>query len=1050
MNRRLISLCHTGIAVVVALSFSSCSNDSPSIVEPPDIHHIGPSVAPPAPAPSSPANGASVVVPFTISWGAAGDPATIVAYNWQLSSSATFSPIVRMGSTNGATQDVVSGLPAGTYFWRVQAVNSAFEQGPFSAAQTVVVTGAGPTTLPTPVLGPTQAYSTFHPREVIRFHWGAVAGAVTYRLEISNDANFPLGQVPAGVLTFWFDNIPDPNYSFMLGDDQGTFFARVYAVNADNPQGIRSLPSNVITYSVSYNNPIGPPPVLTFPPNGATLALPLTLTWNDVPNPQPSGYEVQISPNSSFTVNEAQLGVQLTNPQFNVLTLTAGTKFWRVRSSQGMASPTTVAVTAWSATGTFTISNAPPTPVSIQLAKSPLYSGEQTWVSVQLTSAVPAAGATIVLSSSNSAAAPVPATIAMPGNAALTQFQLTAGQVTVPTPVTLTATLNGGTATGQFTVLPPSLASLSMPSSFSGGALSGGNVMLNGQAPPGGALVTLSSNSPAATPPASVLVPAGSFSAPFTMPTASVSVSTPVTITASWNGTSVQAQMTLTPLPPPATLTLTPTSVVGLGGSSFARVTVATPAANDLIFPITSSNPSIASLNNSVTIPAGSTQGGFDIFTSSVSVSTPVTISVAGGGVTLTATLTVNPQGAPPPPPPVLAGVTVTPSSVTAGGSATGTVNLSVAAPSGGTTVSLSSGLPLRIIVPASVTVPAGASSATFAVTTTAGPATSTNICGTFAGVSSCAGFTVNATPPPPTPAAPTLISPSVDATVAQPVTFDWSDVPNAVAYEIQIDNTQTIAAPFVAAQIVAVSTATVTGLPAQRLWWRVRAQNSAGVFGPFSTTRRFTAQAAPPPPPPPPAPASLSTVSLTPSSVTGGSPSSGTITLTSAAPAGGIAVGLTSSNTGAATVPASVNVSAGATSASFAVTTASVATTTSVTITATQGTVTRTALLSVNPASQTVLPAPSLSSPAADARFTPGQSILFDWSDVAGAANYTIEIDDNSSITAPLTLSQTLAVSQLSTSTLPVQTMWFRVRANSASGSPGTWSAVRRFEVKN
>jgi hypothetical protein len=26
---------------------------------------------------------------------------------------------------------------------------------------------------------------------------------------------------------------------------------------------------------------------------------------------------------------------------------------------------------------------------------------------------------------------------------------------------------------------------------------------------------------------------------------------------------------------------------------------------------------------------------------------------------------------------------------------------------------------------------------------------------------------------------------------------------------------------------------------------------------------------------------------------------------------------------------------------------------------------------------------------------------------------------------------------------------MWFRVRANSASGTPGSWSPSRRFEVK-
>ena len=40
-----------------------------------------------------------------------------------------------------------------------------------------------------------------------------------------------------------------------------------------------------------------------------------------------------------------------------------------------------------------------------------------------------------------------------------------------------------------------------------------------------------------------------------------------------------------------------------------------------------------------------------------------------------------------------------------------------------------------------------------------------------------------------------------------------------------------------------------LTGLPSQSLWWRVRARNSSGAFGPFSTVRRFTPQAAAPPP---------------------------------------------------------------------------------------------------------------------------------------------------------------------------------------------------------
>jgi hypothetical protein len=78
-----------------------------------------------------------------------------------------------------------------------------------------------------------------------------------------------------------------------------------------------------------------------------------------------------------------------------------------------------------------------------------------------------------------------------------------------------------------------------------------------------------------------------------------------------------------------------------------------------------------------------------------------------------------------------------------------------------------------------------------------------------------------------------------------------------------------------------------------------------------------------------------------------------------------------------------------------------------------------------------------------------PGTSIPFDWTDVAGAASYTIQIDDTETFSAPLTVSQTVTASQFTTSTLPTTRMWWRVRANDASGAPGAWSEVRRFEVK-
>ena len=91
-----------------------------------------------------------------------------------------------------------------------------------------------------------------------------------------------------------------------------------------------------------------------------------------------------------------------------------------------------------------------------------------------------------------------------------------------------------------------------------------------------------------------------------------------------------------------------------------------------------------------------------------------------------------------------------------------------------------------------------------------------------------------------------------------------------------------------------------------------------------------------------------LSGVSMSPASVQGGVSSTGTVTLNAAAPAGGAVVSLTSSNTAAAQVPASVTVPDGATSATFTATTSPVASDTAVTITALYNSVSRTTTLTV------------------------------------------------------------------------------------------------------
>jgi hypothetical protein len=637
---------------------------------------------PAAPSPLSPAAGASVTAPLTISWSAVSDPAGIIAYNWQVSASSTFGVVIAQNSTMGPTQDTVSGLANGTYFWRVQAVNSAFVQGTWSSPRSFVVSGMGAGALAAPTLNPTKAYSTFHPREVIGFSWSPVPGAASYILQAATDPSFPVAT------RLQFDNIPTPQAAFAEADE-GSYSARVFAVDAN---GILSAPSNTISYTVSYNNPIAAPPSIISPTGSGTLTLPITFKWTDVVNPQPSGYELQIAKDSSFSTIEED-DPQLNDPTRTVLSLTPGQKFWRVRSFQGDASPTTAAVTKFSASGSFTVSSAPPSPVAIGFTGNPVFSGNTIWVSIQLSAAAPASGAVISLTSSDPIAAPVPATVNMQGNIGWLQFQLTAGQVVSSTPVTITATVNGASASGQLTVLPPSVKSISLSSNaVNGGAQPAATVLLNGVAPAGGAAINISSSSSAVLAPAVATAPAGSTQVGVALPTTPVSATTTAIITATWNGVSVQAPLTLTPQGQPASVTLSQSNIAG-GTAAFVTVTTAAPASSDQIFQVASSSPSIT-VPSSLLMPAGSTSARFNIQTSAVTTLTQGTISVSGGGVTQSAVLTLN-----PPPPPAPAATLTVVTSGRNGNSVTSTPSgINAAVPSTGST-SLAAGTVVKLTV---------------------------------------------------------------------------------------------------------------------------------------------------------------------------------------------------------------------------------------------------------------------------------------------------------------------------------------------------------------
>ncbi len=93
---------------------------------------------------------------------------------------------------------------------------------------------------------------------------------------------------------------------------------------------------------------------------------------------------------------------------------------------------------------------------------------------------------------------------------------------------------------------------------------------------------------------------------------------------------------------------------------------------------------------------------------------------------------------------------------------------------------------------------------------------------------------------------------------------------------------------------------------------------------------------------------AALSSLSLNPGTVFGGTSSTGTVTLTQAAPAGGLSVALASSKPAVANVPASVLVPAGSNSASFTISTSITRKNASSVISASYSGVVRTATLAV------------------------------------------------------------------------------------------------------
>ena len=367
-------------------------------------------------------------------------------------------------------------------------------------------------------------------------------------------------------------------------------------------------------------------------------------------------------------------------------------------------------------------------PSSITLASNAIQN-----LALNLSSPAPIGGVTVNLTSTNPAAATVPATVT-----------IAAGSATVNVPVNPAgpgstvlhaSAANIADTTATVTVQGPLSISVPVSTSMGLGQPAAFAVTLPAAAPAGGVTVNLSSaDATKVTVPASVFIAAGA-TAPATQPQVTGAGIGSATVTASATGyTSGSGAVTVTA--PAMSFAGSPLAVnAGSAGNLTLNLTGGVAPAGGLTVSLSSSDTSKATVPATVNFPAGAASA--TIAVNGVAVGSATITASAAGIAPATAAVNVASLS-----------IAVANTTVGLGQTAILTVSLPSPAPAGGVTVNLVSGDVTKVTVPASVFIATGAMA----------PATQPQVTGMAIGsaviVGSAAGFVSGsgtATVPAPT-----------------------------------------------------------------------------------------------------------------------------------------------------------------------------------------------------------------------------------------------------------------------------------------------------------
>src|SRR4051812_26086032 len=658
-------------------------------------------------------------------------------------------------------------------YYRVRAVSAAGVRGLPSPTLNVKITNTAPSPAAPTLLSPIGGASRSIP---LTFDWTDTPNRETpsYDLDIDDDPAF------AGAFgVFLIQGVPRSDYMLVDTLAPGTYFWRVRTVHGQVPGPWSATGTFTVVAGPSIPQGLG------------------VLSFNATPSAVSGGNSTQARVTLTQPAPARGITVKVASDMAGVET--PASVFIPAGATDAMVAPITTSPVGGAAVGTLRAAIGTswqqsslglfPLLWGHSLGAETVIGGNTTTGTVTLLNPAPPGGAVVTLVSADPAVVSLPPSVFIPAGGTGASFDITTAAVSSATRVRIDSGYGAElyrspslwlTVAPPGTPTPAALASLALASnSIGAGATTTGTVTLTAPAPAGGATIRLSGSMEGqVVVPPNVTVPAGSTSATFTITAPSAVPATYYVLIQAGLGFTAGTQAKLLEIRPGSAATtlagfsVSPTDIVsGTSTQGTVQLVTSAPAGGGVV-NLTSSTPAVPQVPPTVSVPAGNNSASFPITTNATSAFTTVEGAASAGGDTRSAFINL----AAGPTAPSLVSLAIAPASVAGGSNATGTVQLSSAAPSGGVLVTLATGNQSVAQPPPIVTVPAGQSQASFTVTTSPVTANTQVTLTAFSGsVTKSSTFTVTSAsaPPPPPPSGMAIALSGVPTTIVRGNSFN-------------------------------------------------------------------------------------------------------------------------------------------------------------------------------------------------------------------------------------------------------------------------------------